>query len=164
MADKSLTDRAAESSGPEAAAIAELLRAFTNPTAGLDVFEAAEGVAEAAGRTSQATSAVAEGPGAEEAPGRRLGSALRDFCTPDQFADVLEERLQSVEEGALELAREAEVAQTALAAATEGSEEWVRAVARQRDLKEVKDDLLRISEQLDLLHEITCEHLGRLHM
>ena len=144
--------------GPEAAVRAELLRAFTNPAAGLDVFEAAESVAEAAGR---APSAAAE---EEEAPGRRLGSALRDFCTPDQLADVLEERLQRVEDAARDLDREEEAARAALAAAAEGSEGWVRAVARQRDLREVRADLLRISGQLDLLHEVTCEHLGRLHM
>jgi len=146
--------------GPEAAVRAELLQAFTNPVAGLDVFEAAESVAEAAGRAPSAAAAAEE----EEAPGRRLGSALRDFCTPGQLADVLEERLQRVEDAARDLDREEEAARAALAAAAEGSEGWVRAVARQRDLREVRADLLRISGQLDLLHEVTCEHLGRLHM
>ena len=154
--------------GPVAAVRAELLRAFTNPAAGLDVFEAAEGVAEAVGRVSSgaAGGGRGDGPGevAEEVPGRRLGSALRDFCTPDQLADVLEERLQRVEDAARDLDREEEAARAALAAAAEGSEGWVRAVARQRDLREVRADLLRISGQLDLLHEVTCEHLGRLHM
>jgi len=155
--------------GPVAAVRAELLRAFTNPAAGLDVFEAAEGVAEAAGRVSSvvAGGGRGDGPGEvaeEEVPGRRLGSALRDFCTPDELADVLEERLQRVEDAGRDLEREEEAARAALAAAAEGSEGWVRAVARQRDLREVRADLLRISGQLDLLHEVTCEHLGRLHM
>jgi len=152
-------------SGPEAAVRAELQRAFTNPTAGLDVFEAAESVVEAAGRTPPVSAPPPGGGGAEvEPPGQRLGSALRDFCTPDQFADVLEQRLQGVDDAARDLEREEAAAAAAVAGAAEGSEGWVRAVARSRDLEEVRADLLRISGQLDLLHEVTCEYLGRLHM
>ena len=154
-----------DSSGPEAAVRAELQRAFTNPTAGLDVFEAAESVAEAAGRNPPVSVTPPGGGGAEiDPPGQRLGSALRDFCTPDQLADVLEQRLQGVDDAARDLEREEAAAAAAVAGAAEGSEDWVRAVARSRDLEEVRADLLRISGQLDLLHEVTCEYLGRLHM
>ena len=122
-------------------------------------------MAEAASRTPSASAAPPGGSGAEvEAPSQRLGSALRDFCTPDQLADVLEQRLQGVDDAARDLEREEAAAAAAVAGAAEGSEEWVRAVARSRDLEEVRADLLRISGQLDLLHEVTCEYLGRLHM
>ena len=129
----------------EARVRAKLLSHFANPMRMYDIMQATKEIHEAKD---------------EEDPQDGIGVAIRDYCHPDEFADLLEDRLDAIEE-------EVEQRFGGAGAGKDfgrrlGSAEWLQAVQDNQDAREFRDYVLRFTEDLDLLYGITCDHLDEM--